>query len=68
MVIIYLAHDICTIMSSYYDIDTILADAQKIPCTFKVDVPGLGYIDGNAGGDVRLADRLLYCTSANGIS
>ena len=42
-------------MTSYYDIDAILTDAQKIPCTFELDVPGLGYIDGNAGGDVRLA-------------
>jgi hypothetical protein len=39
-------------MGSYYDIDAILTDAQKIPCTFQLDVPGLGYIGGNAGGDV----------------
>lgn len=41
-------------MGSYYDIDAILTDAQKVPCTFEIDVPGLGYIDGNAGGDVNL--------------
>lgn len=39
-------------MGSYYDIDAILTDSQKVPCTFLLDVPGLGYIDGNAGGDV----------------
>jgi GINS complex subunit 3 len=39
-------------MGSYYDIDAILTDAQKLPCTFELDVPGLGFIDGNAGGDV----------------
>ena len=39
-------------MGSYYDIDAILTDAQKVPCTFEIDVPGLGYIDGNASGDV----------------
>ena len=39
-------------MSSYYNVDTILTDAQKIPCTFELEVPGLGYIDGSAGGDV----------------
>ena len=39
-------------MGSYYDIDAILTDAQKVPCTFDLDVPGLGYLDENAGGDV----------------
>ena len=39
-------------MSSYYDIDAILTDAQKVPCTFDIDVPGLGYLDENPGGDV----------------
>lgn len=38
---------------SYYDVDTILTDAQKVPCTFQLDVPGLGYLDGNPGGTVR---------------
>lgn len=39
-------------MGSYYDIDTILTDAQKVPCSFELSVPGLGYLDGNSGGDV----------------
>ena len=43
------------VMGSYYDIDAILTDAQKLPCTFQLDVPGLGFIDGNAGGDVSLS-------------
>ena len=49
-------------MGSYYDIDAILTDAQKLPCTFQLDVPGLGFIDGNAGGDVSLsrAPRFVY--------
>lgn len=38
---------------SYYDIDAILTDAQKVPCTFEITVPGLGYIDGNAGQDMK---------------
>lgn len=25
---------------------------QKVPCTFDLTVPGLGYIDGNIGADV----------------
>jgi GINS complex subunit 3 len=41
-------------MNSYYSIDAILTDAYKVPCTFKLAVPGLGYLDDNAGGDVRL--------------
>lgn len=40
-------------MGSYYDVDTILTDAQKVPCTFELSVPGLGYLDGNSGADVR---------------
>ena len=39
---------------SYYDVDAILTDAQKVPCTFELEIPGLGYIDENAGGDVRM--------------
>lgn len=38
--------------SSYYDIDAILTDAQKLPATFTISVPGLGILDDNAGGDV----------------
>ncbi|KAK3386106.1 hypothetical protein B0H63DRAFT_523426 [Podospora didyma] len=30
---------------SYYDIDAILTDAEKLPCTFQIDVPDLGYLD-----------------------
>ena len=40
-------------MSGYYSVDAILTDAQKVPCTFELDVPGLGYLDDNAGGNVR---------------
>lgn len=54
---------------SYYDIDSILTDSQvsqfivtnsntdicqKLPCTFDLEVPGLGILEGNAGEDVRL--------------
>lgn len=46
---------------SYYDVDAILTDAQKVPCTFELEIPGLGYIDENAGGDVRpLSTSLFY--------
>lgn len=39
-------------MGSYYNVDAILTDAQKVPCTFEIDVPGLGFVDGHAGTDV----------------
>jgi len=39
-------------MGSYYNIDAILTDAQKVPSKFSLDIPGLGYLDDNAGGDV----------------
>lgn len=56
---------------SYYDIDSILTDAQvgpvpsylpylprltltiqKLPCTFELEVPGLGVLEGNPGENV----------------
>ncbi|KAB2575386.1 DNA replication complex GINS protein PSF3 [Lasiodiplodia hormozganensis] len=45
-------------MSSYYDIDAILTDAQKVPCTFELTVPGLGYLDGNAGQDMKQGTKV----------
>ena len=39
---------------SYYDVDAILTDSQKLPCTFELDVPGLGYLEGNAGAMVSI--------------
>ncbi|KAK8039971.1 DNA replication complex gins protein psf3 [Apiospora rasikravindrae] len=32
---------------SYYDLDAILTDAEKVPCKFELDVPDLGYLDNN---------------------
>ena len=34
---------------SYYDLDDILADAEKVPCRFNILVPGLGYLEGQPG-------------------
>ncbi|KAI9664680.1 MAG: DNA replication protein [Bathelium mastoideum] len=42
----------------YYDIDAILTDAQKVPCQFELNVPGLGYIDGNTGGDLKKGTKV----------
>ena len=39
-------------MASYYDVNAILTDAEKVPCTFNLDLPGLGFLDENPGEDV----------------
>ncbi|RYP84699.1 hypothetical protein DL769_001133 [Monosporascus sp. CRB-8-3] len=45
---------------SYYDLDAILTDSEKVPCKFELDVPELGYLDNNpsqplkAGASVNL--------------
>ena len=44
--------------SSYYDLDAILTDSQKIPCTFELTVPSLGYLNGNVGEDVKSGAKL----------
>ncbi|KAL9125119.1 MAG: hypothetical protein Q9217_005627 [Psora testacea] len=40
-------------MGSYYNINAILTDAEKVPCTFNLDLPGLGFLDENPGEDIR---------------
>lgn len=44
--------------SSYYDIDAILATQQKLPCTFKLDIPGLGHLESPDTRDVRQFHRI----------
>ncbi|PVH99010.1 DNA replication complex GINS protein PSF3 [Periconia macrospinosa] len=43
---------------SYYDVDAILTDAQKVPCTFELTVPGLGYLEGNMSGDMKQGSKV----------
>lgn len=43
---------------SYYDVDAILTDAEKIPCEFQIDVPGLGYLDQNPSHTLKAGTRL----------
>ncbi|KAL2215814.1 DNA replication complex GINS protein psf3 [Thermoascus aurantiacus ATCC 26904] len=43
---------------SYYDVDAILTDAQKIPCTFELEVPGLGILEGNPGESIKAGTRV----------
>ncbi|KAI9155440.1 GINS complex protein [Paramyrothecium foliicola] len=35
---------------SYYDVDAILTDAEKVPCQFELDVPYLGHLDNSTTG------------------
>ncbi|KAF2754912.1 DNA replication complex GINS protein PSF3 [Pseudovirgaria hyperparasitica] len=39
-------------MSSYYSPSALLTDAQKVPCTFTLTVPGLGYLDATPEADL----------------
>ncbi|KAG8836229.1 DNA replication protein [Serendipita sp. 399] len=58
----------------YYSLDAILAENQKIECTFNIDVPGLGYLDNGTDEDLKaltklqlpywLAPTMLYATWA----
>ncbi|KAF4258246.1 hypothetical protein LV164_000191 [Aspergillus fumigatus] len=50
---------------SYYDVDSILTDSQKLPCTFELEVPGLGILEGNPGEDVALSDRVVNALKAD---
>ncbi|KAL6898687.1 Psf3 protein [Trichoderma evansii] len=34
---------------SYYDVDAILTDGEKVPCRFELDVPYLGHLDNSNG-------------------
>lgn len=45
--------------NSYYDIDAILATQQKLPCTFKLDIAGLGHLESLDTRDVRLKNTCL---------
>ncbi|KAI1343741.1 hypothetical protein F5Y15DRAFT_411597 [Xylariaceae sp. FL0016] len=38
---------------SYYDIDAILTDAEKVPCKFELDVPELGYLDNDPSNPLK---------------
>lgn len=36
---------------SYLDIDTILSEEERIPCTFRLDAIGLGHLDASVEGE-----------------
>ncbi|KAL7411973.1 GINS complex, Psf3 component [Mrakia frigida] len=39
--------------TDYWSIEAILADNQKLPCTFLLDAEGLGYLDGAGEADLK---------------
>ena len=42
----------------YYSIDSILAENQKIQCTFKVDIPDMGHLDGGTERDIKALSKI----------
>ncbi|KAI0306929.1 GINS complex Psf3 component [Multifurca ochricompacta] len=42
----------------YYSIDSILAENQKIQCTFKVDIPDMGHLDGGHERDIKAQSKV----------
>lgn len=45
-----------------------LIDIQKLPCKFELEVPGLGFLEGNPGENVRFCDELQIMTNSSGIT
>ncbi|KAI0282360.1 GINS complex Psf3 component [Russula aff. rugulosa BPL654] len=42
----------------YYSIDSILSENQKIQCTFKVDIPDMGHLDGGRERDIKAQSKV----------
>ncbi|KAI0723463.1 GINS complex, Psf3 component [Earliella scabrosa] len=42
----------------YYSIESILAENQKIQCTFKTDVLDMGHLDGGKAGDIKQGSKV----------
>ncbi|KAH9440975.1 hypothetical protein MJO29_015349 [Puccinia striiformis f. sp. tritici] len=38
---------------TYYSLDQLLAENQKIPCVFNITVPGMGYLEGTNERDIQ---------------
>ncbi|KAL5606938.1 hypothetical protein BROUX41_003313 [Berkeleyomyces rouxiae] len=63
---------------SYYDVEAILTEAEKVPCTFNFDSNELGYLDNNPSEPLKagtqlnlpiwLAQMLAASTTVNGES
>ncbi|KIK95133.1 hypothetical protein PAXRUDRAFT_827317 [Paxillus rubicundulus Ve08.2h10] len=44
--------------NDYFSIDAILAENQKIQCTFKVDVPDMGHLGGGSDRDIKALTKV----------
>lgn len=44
----------------YWSVEAILAEDQRLPCVFAVDVPGLGYLEKTGEADVRAAAHQMH--------
>ncbi|KAH7887901.1 hypothetical protein F5I97DRAFT_1804471 [Phlebopus sp. FC_14] len=42
----------------YFSIDAILAENQKIQCTFKVDIPDMGHLGGGSDRDIKSLQKV----------
>lgn len=42
----------------YYSIESILAENQKVQCTFKVDIPDMGHLDGGHERDIKSSSKI----------
>ncbi|EPT03088.1 GINS complex Psf3 component [Fomitopsis schrenkii] len=42
----------------YYSVESILAENQKIQCTFKVDIPDMGHLDGGNERDIKALSKI----------
>lgn len=43
----------------YYDLEDVLADSSEVPCKFQYSMPGLGYLEGNAGKAIEKNAKLM---------
>ncbi|OBZ71902.1 DNA replication complex GINS protein PSF3 [Grifola frondosa] len=43
----------------YYSIESILSENQKIQCTFKVDIPDMGHLDGGKERDIKAMSKFI---------
>ncbi|GBE79156.1 GINS complex Psf3 component [Sparassis latifolia] len=41
----------------YYSVESILAENQKVQCTFKVDIPDMGHLDGGNERDIKALSK-----------
>ncbi|WFC94460.1 DNA replication protein [Malassezia brasiliensis] len=44
--------------ADYWSVEAILAESQRLPCTFGVDVPGLGYLEESGEVDMHKHTRV----------